>query len=351
MINKVTTGAFLVYLIVQLACTVETVSAESDTIDISLDPIYFRLKAGMPIQPSYELQLFSTVDYSGVRADFSDLSSENEARPIPAKAFTMVPASFDLTANVPTKVSVAMNLTGIDLQGYAAGNYTGRMVLFSNNMTAPVPLTVQIRPDDAFAFGPFPLIAYVVVGGGVIAGFSTNYLKQRLGDERTMAKALNEAIASYEKARLEKRGTMDYFQEGYIKFKEGVQLRAYRNHATAAERFKAAKGYWDAMKGDTLLDRIDFEKAVKDIEKEMKESALNPNRSSLFKQSRIYVILLVGMLVVAIVTTWQGVAPEIALFDDPLRDGVAAFLFGFGSQALLQYVAPIITGKQEQSED
>ena len=68
------------------------------------------------------------------------------------------------------------------------------------------------------------------------------------------------------------------------------------------------------------------------------------------KKSKISTYILGAMLVVAILATWQGIAPEILSFDDPVKDGIAAFLLGFGSQALVQYVAPILAGKTQNGE-
>jgi hypothetical protein len=258
-----------------------------------------------------------------------------------------------------------MNITGMDLERYPAGNYTGKMVLYSSNMTTVIPVIVEIiADDDKPSFKPFPEIAYLVVGVGVMTGFASTYLRKMLTEEKAALKATKDAIASYDKARMEKRGAAEYFHEGYDNFRRAAQYLYYRKYARAEELFKISKNYWDTMKGDYPVPKKDLEKEVLEIREDSKKQESEKEVESensrtdskkkkkdrlLFESSTIQILLLAGMLSIAIVATWQGILPDVANFDDPFKDALAAFMFGFGSQALLQHVVPLIAGKTEES--
>jgi hypothetical protein len=192
------------------------------------------------------------------------------------------------------------------------------------------------------------IAAYFLVAAGVAAGFITKYLSQLVQSEHAALKAGKEALASLEKARREKRGSKDAVSYGFENYVRAYGLFHKREYAEAEQLFRLSKELWDNMKGSYVPL-----KAIEDTLLELRPK-VRLHKDSLtsysVKKSRISTYILGAMLIVAILATWQGIAPEILSFDDPAKDGIAAFLLGFGSQALVQYVAPILAGKTQNGE-
>lgn len=64
-----------------------------------------------------------------------------------------------------------------------------------------------------------------------------------------------------------------------------------------------------------------------------------------FSKERILIIIFGIVIATVSLSILQSISKDILDFDNAWTDSIAAFLFGFGSQALVNQIAPILARK------
>ncbi len=323
----------LLFLLIPSAQAQEQVKVEDDKIEIT----QAQDKLG-EIDPTTIIITALRENLNGVEARSTDLKNgQNDW--IEKSKVKISPQQLDLIRGQPSELNITFQ--GLD---EGPGTYSGNLLLTSPNLiTVKVPITITIHAN--------PLIALLLVGAGVIISFVFKFLLLKVNDKEENEKILDNAI----KRRLD----IMQFKDQLIQLKNElnslrhlgpINPHSYRGSSTEMLDIALNNAVSDYNNGyfresiKEVQDSINLFTNVQDpleppTNMNIQHRSLRKRGRWLFTQPRrgdyaAYAGVTLALLI-SVLLVWQIYYPQLFTFGVFPIDYIAAFLFGFGSQAIL----------------
>jgi hypothetical protein len=317
---------------------------ESGILTIVPNPITFSFKEN-DLSGTKDLQVTTTRDLVNVQFNIINIESKEGDKPIPKDIFSLEPRVFDVNTREPTNVEFKMRSDGsID-----PGTYEGHLQFYSGSVLETIPITITITPVPAkLGSSIFPII-FALAGIGASITLMLSREGTRL--KNAVSESADKALEAYNAAFSEGRMSKGEFSSGVKRLVGGAEIFIDRsNYISAIESFEGAKENFDKANRDGEQYTVFLDpKLPKQLEAKYEKTLGITAATGRGKAGKDYLagIAFAIVLVTVVLTVLQSVSIDILDFDDPVQDAIAAFLFGFGSQAVISQIAPIVKRESE----
>jgi hypothetical protein len=312
---------------------IQDLLVETNIITIDPKSVTFHFRGNDAIADAKPIEITTTRALANVTASFVPFGSKDGVKSIPEDVFTLEPSTFDLITSESKTVRLIIRSTDY----VQSGTYEGYLKFSSGNVIQRLPITVTIdKPTQLSRWEPILPVAI-----GISVSVVLSLLKEGYKIKEEVRQSFNKAwVALFDAAR-ERR---DYrLALGYQSIVEGVRKLIFDEFHEARDLFIEAKEKLDkATKDPPQIPLIPDPALADEVSKRLK-GLLSLTAS--FSKEKILVIIFGIVVATASLAILQGISGDILDFDNVFADSVAAFLFGFGSQALVNQIAPVIARK------
>jgi hypothetical protein len=262
-------------------------------------------------------------NFNDVKALSTDLRS-GQGDWIEKSKVKVSPQQFDLVRGQPLELLVTF-------EGLNEGPnvYSGNLLLASPNLiTVKIPITISIHAN--------PLIALSIVGLGVIVSFVFKFLllKVKDKDEAATLLGINKRVHDEIRSRSTPRLTDGNYNNSLTDKAEGTLLAAIKDFNDGYFHESIRKG----KESLELITRISVDTSQPNLQQILPNPQLKKERLLFTRPIRGDYAAFAGVtlgLLISVLLVWQLYFPQLSTFGVFPIDYIAAFLFGFGSQAIL----------------
>jgi len=275
--------------------------------------------------PPFALRVASNESVENVKADFSDLHTNEEGKLwIARSSLRLSPPIFNLSRGQISNLDLVLDLPN------QTGTYTGIMTLSSNSsLLKDVPIHLSI-------YSNIPYVSLILVALGAIASFIVKFVKLRMDDRNAALSSLDRAEEAARIAGLEDRLGRHYV-EGDGQWERAFTYLDRGEYDRAKKFFDAAEESYRKSKGEP--GNIPFQRQLlTNAERILQTDNARTEKgilSSLRRSDNLFWLIVSVILAIGIMQTWTQIYSQLIVLSGTPLWQVGAFLLGYGSQSLL----------------
>jgi hypothetical protein len=214
------------------------------------------------------------------------------------------------------------------------GTYRGEVKFSSRGVSTAIPITVVVSPFSVW----YSVAAWGLVGLGIGLGIALIVIREGSKVRDTLFESADKANKAFLVAYTEGKLSAKEMFHGLQNFHLGVIALRNDQFIEATDYFTKSKEFFDKSNKADVQTKVGNPPRMEDVSLKIKKSTRVT--FSAFRGDKLLVITFSIIVVITILTTLQSVSRDLLILDD-IYDYVALVLFGFGSPAIANQLAPL----------